>query len=381
MAIDITAFVGLLLSLRYVKDKSNALTLGRPKIDFLEIPNRHYASMSEILGLLRFDKVLSILPSDYCENILRQFNFSQTDSIDASMQLNATITHNINTPYKSDNRYQYIYDVGTIQKLFHIPQAFENIINLLDVDGIFCSIIVNSNSSGNGFYKVTPQLFMSSFSEDYGMKIEAIYLANNNSIIDNWIHLSSHEYEYGYTASNQTRYKSLLGHDYMITIARKVSNTRKSLLKFPPKVSSKTRDVSRSNDASPNFDNMLLRLDMSSLLKCSRESVLQNIVIDQENPNDVFNVHPIDSSRQEYLEDMITYTNEKILLKHWDDAINYATILANEIVTYSPAEMLSFGLLEKAICQIASGSLEETIHIAKKSEIKNVLHVAYKCSS
>ena len=123
---------------------------------------------------------------------------------------------------------------------------------------------------------------------------------------------------------------------------------------------------------------MLLRLGMSSLLNCSRESVLQNIVIDQENPNDVFTqaIGAIDSSHQEYLQDMIMYTNEKILSKNWDDAINYASILANEIVTYSPAEMLSFGLLEKAICQIASGSLEETIHVIKKSEIKNILHVA-----
>ena len=57
-------------------------------------------------------------------------NFQHVESIDNSVYENASIIHNMNiqTPTNA-TKYNYIFDGGTIEHIFNIPQAFENIIN------------------------------------------------------------------------------------------------------------------------------------------------------------------------------------------------------------------------------------------------------------
>ena len=127
MGIDLTALETILFSLRYVKNNNNLLTLARQQIHTqnITLTNNFF-----------------IKSMDYCENLFKSLGFLNIESIDNSSYENATIIHNLNTPYNNTKKYDYIYDGGTTEHIFNIPQVFENIINLLEIDGIFCSVTV-----------------------------------------------------------------------------------------------------------------------------------------------------------------------------------------------------------------------------------------------
>ena len=166
----------------------------------------------------------------YCENMFKDLGFLQIDSIDYSAYENASIIHDMNTPIKDElkNKYQYIYDGGTIEHIFNTPQVCENIINLLDIGGILLSVTCNNNLSGHGIYQFSPEFFLSAFAEKYGMRVKAIYLAEVNTEIDKWILCNSHN---GWR--NMTKFNNN-NEVYIITIAEKLSNDRQSVITNSP---------------------------------------------------------------------------------------------------------------------------------------------------
>ena len=212
MGIDHTALETILISLTHTKNKNRALTLARQQIHF----QPHNVDAKYL---------------DYCEDMFKSFGFTIVDSMDYSPYENATIIHNLNLPYSVNNiKYDFIYDGGTIEHIFNIPQVLENIIDLLDIDGIFCSVTVNNNLSGHGFYQFSPELFLSSFKPKYGMEIICIYLAQVGTSMDKWIKINHHD-------KNNNRITAKFHDDqevYIITIAKKISNERLSLISHPP---------------------------------------------------------------------------------------------------------------------------------------------------
>jgi hypothetical protein len=212
MGIDYTSLEAILMSLLQTKNKNRALTLARQQIHFQ--PRNVNAKFL-----------------DYCEDMFKSFGFITTESIDYSSYENATIIHNMNLPYLENNtKYDFIYDGGTIEHIFNIPQVLENIINLLAIDGIFCSVTVNNNLSGHGFYQFSPELFLSCFNPNYGMEIICIYLAKVGTSVNEWIKIS-------HLDKNNNRITAKFNDDkevYIITIAKKISNDRLSLITNPP---------------------------------------------------------------------------------------------------------------------------------------------------
>ena len=231
MGIDNTALELILLSQRYVKHKSddemNVLTLGRQQIHIPKHYINHFLNKYKLNSLINKFNVY-----DYSEtlftNLLNGRNNVVVDSIDNSDYEGASIIHNMNAPYQTHKKYQYIYDGGTIEHIFNIPQVIENVINMLDVDGLFVSVTCNNNFSGHGMYQFSPEFFLSSLNEKYGMKIEGIYIGKVNTEFEEWIDVN--HYNGGRNCSKFD------GNDpvYILTIARKISNERKSLIRDSP---------------------------------------------------------------------------------------------------------------------------------------------------
>jgi len=115
--------------------------------------------------------------------------FYSIESIDCSAYEHATIVHNLNLPIPETlkNKYTYIYDGGTTEHCFHTPQVFQNIIDMLQVGGVICSIVPNNNQSGHGLYQFSPEFFLSVFAEKYGMKVLEMYIAVSKSDRSTWI--------------------------------------------------------------------------------------------------------------------------------------------------------------------------------------------------
>jgi len=214
MGIDFTCLELIKKSMSYLKKKNSALTIGRQGIHMGENP------------------------APFCEQMFKNvLGFKNVDSIDNSSFEGASIIHNMNKQVDSTfNKYDFIYDGGTIEHIFNTPQVLENVIDLLEVGGIFCSVNGNNNFSGHGMYQYSPELFLSCFTKQYGMEIKNIWLAIPGTDGSNfpWIDVYNNKYLDG----NRTTQK-FGGHVadkevYILVIDEKVSDDRERLINNPP---------------------------------------------------------------------------------------------------------------------------------------------------
>lgn len=173
--------------------------------------------------------------SGYCEPLLRWLGCGRIESLDVNAYEGASILHDMNFPVPSQlhDKYDFIYDGGTIEHIFHMPQVCQNIIDMLKVGGVFLSVTCNNNFSGHGMYQFSPEFFFSAFSKKYGMQIIEMFLAENETAVDTWVPLRpSAEHA---SLRNTTTIHTFTG-VYIITIAKKVSSSqdRQCLLTSPP---------------------------------------------------------------------------------------------------------------------------------------------------
>ena len=217
MGIDYTVSNALLHTLPYV-NKKRALTLGRQGI--------HSPT-----GMAHFLTKYGLPSKEYtgfCEEFFKDQGFETVDSMDHSEFEGATILHNMNMPIPYMKPYDFILDGGTIEHIFNTPQVCENIINLLEVGGIYLSITPNNNLSGHGIYQFSPEFYLSAFSEEYGMKVMELYIARVGTGMEEWINVNS--YEGGRNTSSFHNNEEV----YIIAIIKKISNKRKSLIHQSP---------------------------------------------------------------------------------------------------------------------------------------------------
>jgi SAM-dependent methyltransferase len=224
MGLDYTGLEAFLHSLKFIKKNKNAITLGRQEIhvncNTLDYFLDKY-SLSSFKGRNYYG---------FCESLLHDIiGFEKIDSIDNSDYEGASILHNMNHPIPSDMiKYDFVLDLGTIEHIFNVPQVCENIINLLNVGGIFLSVNVNNNFSGHGIYQFSPEFYLSAFSKKYGMEVQELYIAKIGSGIDRWINVNDYK-----NYRNETRFE---GNEpvYIIAIIKKISNERENLMVNPP---------------------------------------------------------------------------------------------------------------------------------------------------
>jgi hypothetical protein len=228
MGIDYTCCEALLYSLQYTKSKTNLLTFGRQGIHIpMNMVNNFLDKYNFDCMEYNYDKNI------FCENLLLHLGFGNIDSIDNSNYEDANIIHNLNLPISNNlKKYDYILDCGTIEHIFNTPQVCENIINLLNHDGIYLSVTPNNNFSGHGIYQFSPEFYLSAFSKEYGMEIKSLYLAKVGSGITDWIDVNNLNIEetFGRNISKFDGNEPV----YIIAIIKKISNERKNLISDSP---------------------------------------------------------------------------------------------------------------------------------------------------
>jgi SAM-dependent methyltransferase len=104
--------------------------------------------------------------------------------IDASNYEGARVVHDMNLPIPNslENRFDCIFDGGTLEHIFNFPQVVENIFRMLKKDGTFISSTVANNLLGHGFYQFSPELFFRVFSDDNGWKTDAVLLCEHQMV-------------------------------------------------------------------------------------------------------------------------------------------------------------------------------------------------------
>ena len=227
MGIDKVGLEAIILSHKHLprENRHSAMSLARQQIHIQPQTMHHLFQKHGINAPLH-------ACGEYFEALFQNMGYTVTDSIDNSAYENATIIHNLNLPLSvqenQPSRYNYVLDGGTIEHIFNCPQVCENIINMMEVGGIYCSVTVNNNFSGHGIYQFSPEFFLSAFTPKYGMEVLELYLAEVNADREQWIDVKTFN---GWRNNTQINTQNSV---YIIAIIRKISENRESLLLNPP---------------------------------------------------------------------------------------------------------------------------------------------------
>jgi len=109
------------------------------------------------------------------EHLFKHFLHSKNiTSFDVSDFENATVTHDMNTPIDSKyyNKFDVVYDGGTLEHIFNFPIAIKNVMAMLKVGGHFFSCFGANNYCGHGFYQFSFELMYQIFKPSNGFMVK-----------------------------------------------------------------------------------------------------------------------------------------------------------------------------------------------------------------
>jgi hypothetical protein len=114
----------------------------------------------------------------YAEAFLSLLGAKQTTAVDASDYEGATHTHDMNLPIPGHLREQFstVFDGGTLEHVFNVPQGLKNCMEMLRVGGHFIQANVANNFMGHGFWQFSPELIYRVFSPANGYRVETVLL-------------------------------------------------------------------------------------------------------------------------------------------------------------------------------------------------------------
>jgi SAM-dependent methyltransferase len=147
------------------------LTLGRQNIHLdLDEYNR---------ALKRLGRPRATSLPTYADGLLLAMGADSVESMDASGYEEASLTHDLNraTPAEWNERFDLIFDGGTLEHVFDFPTAIKNCMRMTRPGGRFVSVTIANNWCGHGFYQFSPELFFRVFSEANGFSVQEMYLA------------------------------------------------------------------------------------------------------------------------------------------------------------------------------------------------------------
>jgi hypothetical protein len=95
------------------------------------------------------------------EQFFTALGFSEIHSMEYGTTENASYRWDLNYPVTASwhEQYDFIYDGGTIEHVFHVPNALESICYMLKVNGRVFHESAASGSIDHGFYALQPTLF------------------------------------------------------------------------------------------------------------------------------------------------------------------------------------------------------------------------------
>lgn len=100
--------------------------------------------------------------------LFRSVGFDSVESIDANNYEQAThiLDFNEDVPDEFCERYDVIYEGGTLEHIFNLPQCLKNIYKMLKPGGIVIHALPSNNHVDHGFYQFSPTLFYDYYSSN-----------------------------------------------------------------------------------------------------------------------------------------------------------------------------------------------------------------------
>jgi hypothetical protein len=174
MGLDSAALTFLCYSKKIGVDFSSTITLGRQGLfPSVKACQRVFKSLN-----IRRNPIDFLVENSFAESFFHELGAQTVDSIDFSGYEGSTIQKDLNIPIDNalKNAFSAVYDGGTLEHVFNIPQAFKNCMEMVAVGGHFLQCTVANNFLGHGFWQISPELIFRIFSTENGFQIEKVLL-------------------------------------------------------------------------------------------------------------------------------------------------------------------------------------------------------------
>ena len=116
----------------------------------------------------------------YAEPFFKRLGAERVESLDHSAYQGCSIVHDLNEPLPPDagrEGYDLVFDGGTLEHVFHFPNAIANCMSLVKVGGHFMASAPANQWLGHGFYQFSPELFFRVLAPENGFEMMRVYLA------------------------------------------------------------------------------------------------------------------------------------------------------------------------------------------------------------
>jgi len=96
----------------------------------------------------------------FAERMFEGIGFGKVESLDYSDYQGATLVWDLNRPVPEEwhGQFGFIFDGGTLEHVFDVPQAFKNVFNLLNEGGVFAAENPFNGFPSHGMYQFSPEL-------------------------------------------------------------------------------------------------------------------------------------------------------------------------------------------------------------------------------
>ena len=142
---------------------------------------------------IKTEKIENEISSEF---FFKLFNFSNVQSIDKNKYENASIIKDLN--YKINkkfyNKFDAIYDGGSLEHVFNPSEALFNITRMLKKNGYVMHLTPCNNYMDHGFYSISPTLYKDFYAQN-NFKIIEFYLVKQNFDLSKDYKWSVYEYD------------------------------------------------------------------------------------------------------------------------------------------------------------------------------------------
>jgi SAM-dependent methyltransferase len=136
----------------------SACQLGRQTI---HVDKEQLIAIAEKFGFGRLTSKIAAAKSVDDGTVFNALGYDTVESLDYSDFENATHVLDFNKPLveKFHGKYDLVFDGGTIEHIFDLPESLRNIFRLLKPGGLVVHSAPSSNHVDHGFYMFSPTLF------------------------------------------------------------------------------------------------------------------------------------------------------------------------------------------------------------------------------
>lgn len=170
-------------------DFSRVVTIGRQSLD---LSGEDLQRFFRARGREDLAQRIATMPADgYCEALIETaFEAKAVCSVDASDYEQAAIVHDMNTPLEPKEHFSVVLDFGTLEHVFNLPVAFDNVAKLASNGGYILHMLPGNNLVGHGFYQFSPELFFQIYAPERGFVGTRVFAAPEGSP-DVWYEVKS----------------------------------------------------------------------------------------------------------------------------------------------------------------------------------------------